>query len=104
MKVLVTGCAGYIGSHTCVELLNSDYEVVGLDNFSNSSRDVLDKVKQITNKDIIFYEGNMMDKDILSKIFEENKIDFVIDFAAYKAVGESVKNQLNIIQTMYQVC
>ena len=91
MKVLVTGCAGYIGSHTCVELLNNNYEVIGLDNFSNSSKDVLDKIKQITNKDITFYEGNMMDRNILEKIFNENKIDFVIDFAAYKAVGESVK-------------
>ena len=91
MKVLVTGCAGYIGSHTCVELLNNNYEVVGLDNFSNSSKDILDKVKQITNKSITFYEGNMLDKNILEKIFNENKIDFVIDFAAYKAVGESVE-------------
>ncbi len=91
MKVLVTGCTGYIGSHTCVELLNSGYEVIGLDNFSNSSRDVLDKIKQITNKDVIFYEGNMNDKEFLEEIFGENKIDFVIDFAAYKAVGESVK-------------
>lgn len=91
MKVLVTGCAGYIGSHTCVELLNNNYEVIGLDNFSNSSKDVLDKIKKITNKTIKFYEGNMLDRNILDKIFTENKIDFVIDFAAYKAVGESVK-------------
>ena len=91
MKVLVTGCAGYIGSHTCVELLNNNYEVIGLDNFSNSSKDVLDKIKEITNKTIKFYEGNMLDRNILDKIFTENKIDFVIDFAAYKAVGESVK-------------
>lgn len=91
MKILVTGGLGYIGSHTCVELLNEDYEVIVLDNLSNSKLDVKDKIKQITNKDIKFYEGNMIDRDILDEIFTENKIDAVIDFAAYKAVGESVK-------------
>ena len=91
MKILVTGGTGYIGSHTCVELLNNGYEVVVLDNLSNSKIEVLDKIKQITNKDIKFYEGNMIDRDILDEIFTENKIDAVIDFAAYKAVGESVK-------------
>lgn len=91
MKILVTGCCGYIGSHTTVELLNSGYEVVGLDNFSNSKKEVLEKINTITNKSITFYEGDMLDKEILSKIFSENKIDCVIDFAAYKAVGESVE-------------
>lgn len=91
MKILVTGGAGYIGSHTCVELLNSNYEVVVLDDFSNSKKEVLDKIKQITNKEVKLYEGNMLDKNILHKIFKENVIDCVIDFAAYKAVGESVK-------------
>ena len=91
MKILVTGGLGYIGSHTCVELLNEDYEVIVLDNLSNSKLDVKDKIKQRTNKDIKFYEGNMIDRDILDEIFTENKIDAVIDFAAYKAVGESVK-------------
>ena len=90
MKVLVTGATGYIGSHTCVELLDNDFEVIGLDNFSNSKREVLDKIKQITGKEIKFYEGDMLDYDFLSKIFNENEIDAVIDFAAYKAVGESV--------------
>lgn len=90
MKIFVTGCAGYIGSHTCVELLNAGYEVVGLDNFSNSKKEVLGKIEELTNKKIKFYEGNMLDKKILEKIFSENKIDCVIDFAAYKAVGESV--------------
>ena len=90
MKILVTGCCGYIGSHTCVELLNAGYNVIGLDNFSNSKKDVLEKIEKITTKKIKFYEGNMLDKEILSKIFHENKIDCVIDFAAYKAVGESV--------------
>ena len=91
MKILVTGCCGYIGSHTCVELLNNGYEVIGLDNFSNSKKDVLDKIKIIIGKEIKFYEGNMLNSDILRRIFSENKIDAVIDFAAYKAVGESVK-------------
>lgn len=91
MKILVTGGNGYIGSHTCVELLENGYEVVILDDFSNSKRENLDKIKQITNKDFSFYEGNMIDRAILDKIFTENKIDAVIDFAAYKAVGESVQ-------------
>lgn len=91
MKILVTGGNGYIGSHTCVELLNNGYEVVILDNFSNSKRENLSNIKQITGKDFTFYEGNMIDEDILDKIFTENKIDAVIDFAAYKAVGESVE-------------
>lgn len=91
MKILVTGGAGYIGSHTCVELLNNNYEVIVLDNFSNSKKEVIDKIKKITNKDLKLYEGNMLNEEILTKIFEENNIDCVIDFAAYKAVGESVQ-------------
>lgn len=94
MKILVTGGNGYIGSHTCVELLNNGYEVVILDNFSNSKRENLSKIKQITGKDFTFYEGNMIDESILDKIFTENKIDAVIDFAAYKAVGESVEKPI----------
>lgn len=110
MKILVTGCCGYIGSHTCVELLNNNYEVVGLDNFSNSKKNVLDKIKQITGKSIKFYEGNMLDKEILNKIFDENDISCVIDFAAYKAVGESVQkpieyytNNLSSVLTLLSV-
>jgi UDP-glucose 4-epimerase len=94
MKIFITGCCGYIGSHTIVELLNAGYEVVGLDNFSNSKPIVLDKIKQIAGKEIKFYEGNMLDKNILSKIFSENKIDGVIDFAAYKSVGDSVSKPI----------
>ncbi len=94
MKILVIGCTGYIGSHTVVELLNNNYEVIGLDNFSNSKRETLNKIKQITNKEINFYEGNMLDEQLLNKIFKENKIDAVIDFAAYKAVGDSVKKPI----------
>ena len=90
MKIFVTGCCGYIGSHTCVELLEKGYEVVGLDNFSNSKKSVLTKIKEITGRDITFYEGNMLDKELLDEIFTKNNIDCVIDFAAYKAVGDSV--------------
>lgn len=90
MKILVTGGTGYIGSHTCVELLNNNYEVVILDNLSNSNIDVLDKIYTITGKKPVFYEGDMIDSNLLDKIFSEQEIDAVIDFAAFKAVGESV--------------
>lgn len=94
MNILVTGGLGYIGSHTCVELLDSNHEVVVIDNLSNSSLDTIEKIKMITGKDIKFYLGDMRNKELLEKIFTENKIDAVIHFAAYKAVGESVKNPL----------
>ena len=94
MKILVTGGTGYIGSHTCVELLNNGYEIVVIDNFSNSKKEVVDKIKKITNKDFVFYEGDVADKKLLSKIFTENKIDAVIHFAGFKAVGESVAKPL----------
>ncbi len=94
MNILVTGATGYIGSHTCVELLNNNYNVIGIDNFSNSSPDVLDKIKLITNKEINFYEGDLLDKEIIEKIFKDNKIDAVIHFAGLKAVGESVNKPL----------
>jgi len=94
MKILVTGGLGYIGSHTCVELLNNNYEVIVLDNLSNSKIDVKDKIKKITGKDITFYKGDMIDKNVLNEIFSNNQIDAVIDFAAYKAVGESIKKPI----------
>lgn len=94
MKILVTGGCGYIGSHTCVELLNGGYEVVVVDNFSNSKKDVVDKIKKITHKDFTFYEGDVCDKELMEKIFSLEKIDAVIHFAGYKAVGESVKKPL----------
>ena len=94
MNVFVTGCLGYIGSHTCVELLNKGYSIVGLDDLSNSKISVIDGIKKITGKDIKFYQGTMLDEKILDRIFEENKIDYVIDFAAFKAVGESVSKPL----------
>ncbi len=94
MKVLVTGCCGYIGSHTCVELLNSGYEVIGIDNFSNSKKEVLDNIGLITNQNMIFYEGDMLDEKFLMSLFRTHSIDCVLDFAAYKAVGESVEKPI----------
>ena len=90
-KILVTGGAGYIGSHTCVELLNAGYELVVIDNFSNSKPEALENVKKITGKDFKFYEMNYLDREKLEKVFEENEVDSVINFAGYKAVGESVE-------------
>lgn len=89
MKILVTGGAGYIGSHTCVELLERGFETVVLDNFSNSSPESVKRVEKITGKKVSLYEGDVRDRAILSKIFKEHKIDWVIHFAGLKAVGES---------------
>ncbi len=89
-KILVTGGAGYIGSHTCVELLNAGYELVIIDNFSNSKPEVLENIKKITGKDFIFYEMDYLNREKLEKVFEENEIGSVINFAGFKAVGESV--------------
>ena len=94
MKVLVTGGTGYIGSHTCVELLNSGYDVVVLDNLSNSSEESLRRVQKITGKSLKFYEGDIADKELVGKILDENKIFAVIHFAGLKAVGESVAKPL----------
>ena len=89
MKILVTGGAGYIGSHTCVELLERGFDTVVLDNFSNSSPESIKRVEKITGKKVSLYEGDVRDGAILSKIFKEHKIDWVIHFAGLKAVGES---------------
>lgn len=94
MAILVTGGAGYIGSHTTVELLAAGHEVIILDDFSNSSPKVLDRLKTITGKNIAFYEGSILNKPFLNKIFKENDIEAIIHFAAFKAVGESVKEPL----------
>ena len=94
MNILITGGTGYIGSHTCVELLNEGYNVISIDNFSNSKKDVISKINKITNKDFKFYEGDCCDYDFLDKIFSENKVDAVIHFAGFKAVGESVSNPI----------
>lgn len=89
MKILVTGGAGYIGSHTCVELLERGYEVVVLDNYYNSCAVSVERVEKITGKKIALYEGDVRDRAMLDKIFTEHKIDCVIHFAGLKAVGES---------------
>ncbi len=89
MQILLTGGAGYIGSHTCVELLNSGYDVVVADNLSNSNVESLKRVKQITGKDVKFYKADILDKKAMRKIFKKNKIEVVIHFAGLKAVGES---------------
>ncbi|MBR0410995.1 MAG: UDP-glucose 4-epimerase GalE [Eubacterium sp.] len=94
MKILVTGGAGYIGSHTCVELLNSNYDVVVVDNLYNSCREALKRVEKITGKDLTFYEGDLLDKDFLTDVFAREKPEAVIHFAGYKAVGESVEKPL----------
>ena len=94
MSVLVTGGAGYIGSHTCVEMLNFGYDVVVIDNLDNSSSESLNRVEKITGKKVKFYENDVRDKEALRKIFTENKIDSVIHFAGLKAVGESVRKPM----------
>ena len=94
MKILVTGGCGYIGSHTCVELLDENYEVVIIDNLSNSKESVIDAIKKISNKDVKFYKGDVQDKELLRNIFQNENIDAVIHFAGLKAVGESVAKPL----------
>ncbi len=90
MNILVTGGAGYIGSHTCVELLNAGYNVIVVDNLYNSSEKALARVQEITGKNLKFYEKDVLDREAMEQIFEENDIDAVIHFAGLKAVGESV--------------
>lgn len=95
MKILVTGGLGYIGSHTVVELLNSGHDVIIIDDLSNSQKSVLDKIKTITGKEVVFYEGNVADIKLLNNIFQSHSvIDLVIHFAGLKAVAESIKNPL----------
>ncbi len=105
MNILVTGGAGYIGSHTCVELLKNNHSVIVADNLVNSKRETIDKIENISGKDIIFYEIDVCDESLVEKIFEENKIDGIIHFAGLKAVGESVAKPLeyyynNLVSTM----
>ncbi len=90
-NVLVTGGAGFIGSHTCIALLESGYNTIIVDNLSNSKKEACNRISKITGKDVKFYETDCCDKDSMRKVFEENKIDSVIHFAGLKAVGESVK-------------
>jgi UDP-glucose 4-epimerase len=93
-KILVTGGAGYIGSHTCVELLNAGYEVVVVDNLVNSCEESLNRVRELTGKNLTFYKVNLLDREALEAVFEKEKIDAVIHFAGLKAVGESVVKPL----------
>ncbi len=104
-KILVTGGAGYIGSHTAVELLSAGKEIVIVDNFSNSKPEALDNIKKITGKDFPFYEADLRDKEAVLRIFEENDIECVIHFAGLKAVGESVEKPMeyydnNLVSTL----
>lgn len=94
MAILLPGGAGYIGSHTAVELLNAGKEIIIIDNFSNSKPEVLEKIKKITGKDFKFYEIDYLDREKLEKVFEENNIEAVMNFAGYKAVGESVQKPI----------
>ncbi len=94
MAILLPGGAGYIGSHTAIELLNAGKEIIIIDNFSNSKPEVLEKIKEITGKDFKFYEIDYLNRKKLEKVFEENEIEAVLNFAGYKAVGESVKKPI----------
>jgi UDP-glucose 4-epimerase len=94
MRILVTGGAGYIGSHTCIELLEQGHEVVAVDNLCNSSKMSLERVEAITGKTVAFYETDLLDREALDKIFDKERIDAVIHFAGLKAVGESVAKPL----------
>ena len=102
MRILVTGGAGYIGSHTCVELLDAGYEVVILDNLYNSSRKAVDRIQEITGKSVTFYEDDMLDADAMERLFSAEKIDCVIHFAGLKAVGESVAKPLEYYKNNIQ--
>ena len=108
MTILVSGGAGYIGSHTCVELLNAGYDVVVVDNLSNSSMEAIRRVEKITGKSVSMYECDVLDVEKMRGIFGAHKIDAVINFAGYKAVGESVKKPLeyyhNNITGMLMLC
>lgn len=99
MNILVTGGAGYIGSHTDIELLKQGHDVIIVDNLSNSSEKVIDRIEELANKSVKFYQADILDKEAMNKIFDENKIDAVIHFAGLKAVGESVQNQSSTIPT-----
>ena len=94
MRILLTGGAGFIGSHTCVELMNRGHETVIVDDLYNSSRQVLGRIRELTGKEVTFYEADVCDRAAMDTIFEKEKIDAVIHFAAYKAVGESVAKPL----------
>lgn len=99
MAILVTGGAGYIGSHTCIELLEAGFELVVVDDFSNSKPEALKRIRELTNKSFTFYELNVMDQAGLERIFENHSVEAVVHFAGLKAVGESVQIPLKYYQT-----
>ena len=94
MRILVTGGAGYIGSHTCVELLEAGHETVIVDNLYNASRKAVDRIGEITGKTPIFYQADIGDREAMERIFSAHSFDAVIHFAGYKAVGESVRKPI----------
>ena len=94
MAILITGGAGYIGSHTCIEMINAGYEVVVVDNLDNSNAESLKRVEKITGTSVKFYKEDVRDKEALRRIFSENKIEAAIHFAGLKAVGESVREPI----------
>lgn len=105
MNILVSGGAGYIGSHTCVALLQAGHTIVAVDNFYNSKKETIENIKHISKKDFVFYEKDLTDEKAVDEIFKNNKIDGVIHFAAYKSIGESVEKPLmyyynNLLTTM----
>ncbi|MBW7458191.1 SDR family NAD(P)-dependent oxidoreductase, partial [Paenibacillus sepulcri] len=105
MAILVTGGAGYIGTHTCVELLEAGYDIIVVDNFANSSPEALNRVKEITGKSFRFYQLDVRDRSALEAVFARNQIDAAIHFAGLKAVGESVRSplwyyEMNMISTL----
>jgi len=98
-KILVTGGTGYIGSHTCIELIKASYEVVVVDNLSNSSLESLKRVEKLSGSEIPFYKADVRDKDSLTEVFQQHSIDGVIHFAGLKAVGESVEKPIEYYDT-----
>ncbi len=108
MKILLTGGAGYIASHTCIELVKANHEPVIVDNFYNSQKEAIKRVESIVGKSIAYYEADVCDKEAMRSIFEENKFDAIIHFAGYKAVGESVTKPLayyrNNIDSTLTIC
>ena len=98
MAILVTGGAGFIGSHTCVEMLNAGYEVIVVDNLCNASEEAIRRVEKITGKNVTFYKADIRDKEALDQIFDKESVECVIHFAGLKAVGESVAKPLEYYQ------
>ena len=102
MSILVTGGAGFIGSHTVVELMNAGYDVVIVDNLVNASEKSIERIEQIVGKKVKFYKVDINDRDGLNEVFDKEQIDSCIHFAGLKAVGESVVKRLSIIRTIFQ--